>query len=305
MSEQLVPVLAGVLQMKPEEITEKLKSPEGVAELETATKGLKVFKSNDEYTQTLNTYRQSNMQIWKDELYKEHKTNVHAALEKQIKEDFPELAPLEYKKDYQNTTDLIKKAVSIANKKTGNKDEWEAEKTQLQKLISDYKTQLETSTKDIESKYKNRLVNKELSTAIELISPQFDVEDDKRDSQKAFLKFLIQQSGVTIHETSDEQFVLKDKDNNPILDDSGKPKSISAYVSELAVKNIPMKENVPAGGRGVTNPSTKNRGMAGMLEFTNFDDYLQSERNRGNNITIGSKESNEAYALWLKAHGKE
>lgn len=304
MSEQLVPVLAGVLQMKPEELAEKLKTNEGVAEIESTAKQLKVFRPN-EFTSLLNNYRESNMKSMKDDLYKEHNISVREALENDIKKDFPELANFEYKKDYQNTTDLIKKAISIANKKSGNKEEWETEKTQLQKLISDYKTQLETSTKDIESKYKNRLVNKELSTAIELISPQFDVEDDKRDSQKAFLKFLIQQSGVTIHETADEQFVLKDKDNNPILDDAGKPKSISAYVSELAVKNIPMKENVPAGGRGVTNPSKNNRGSAAMLEFSTFDEYLQSEKSRGNNITIGSKESNEAYAMWLKAHGKE
>jgi hypothetical protein len=42
-----------------------------------------------------------------------------------------------------------------------------------------------------------------------------------------------------------------------------------------------------------------------MLEFSTFESYLESEKQRGNNLTIGSKEANEAYGLWLKAHGKE
>lgn len=304
MSELLVPVIAGVLQMKPEDVVEKIKTPEGVAEIETAAKLLKVFKTNDEYTNTLNTYRQSNMQIWKDELYKDHKTNIHAVLEKQLKDDFPELSTLEFKKDYQNTTDLIKKAIALNNKKSsGNKDEWEKEKEQLQNLIGDYKLKLENAPKEIEKKYKNRLFDSELNFAIELIAPTFNVEEDKIDSQKQFLKFLFSQQGITISETSDNSIILKDKDGNPILNDAGKPKTISTFITELAIKNIPIKENVPAGGRGAIK-TTQQHGSGSMLEFATWDEYVTAQNKSGKQLIAGSKEANEAYDKWKKAHGK-
>lgn len=299
--ENLVTALSGVLQMKPEDVTEKLKTPEGVAEIESATKGLKVFKSNEEYLNHMNTYKTNYKSILADELYKEHKINAHSSIEKQLKEEFPELANLEYKKDYQNSHDLIKKAIEIKSKATSSNEEWLKEKESLQRLITEHKTKAESIEGSLTQKFQARIVNTEINSAINSIAEKFDVEPEKLDAQKSFLKFLMSQEGVTISgNLENETFTIKDKDGNPILDDSGKPKSISAYVSELASKNIPMKTIVPAGGRGGIQPSSKSGNN--LSEFATWDDVLAHYKSSGKPLTAGSPEANKLYDEWKKAH---
>ena len=41
-----------------------------------------------------------------------------------------------------------------------------------------------------------------------------------------------------------------------------------------------------------------------MLEFATWDEYVTAQNKSGKQLIAGSKEANEAYDKWKKAHGK-
>lgn len=303
MSEKLIPVLGEVLGLKPEEITEKIKTDDGLNEIASQAKSLKVFKTNQEYLDALNAYKTNFKPILEQEIYKQNKTNIHEKIEKEIKAAFPELEKLEYKKDYHSTDELLKKRIALEVEKNGkakNPEEWEKEKNSMLQKIEQNKILADSIEKQTREKYLSKIFNKELNHAIELTAPTIDVEEEKLDGQKKYLGFLFSESGTTIEEDANGNTILK-QNGTILVDDLHKPISLNKFVSDLAAKHLQIKSNVPAGGRGGSHKQSPN-GATEMLQFASFDEYLNHRSTSGNPLKIGSKEANEKYEAWTKAH---
>lgn len=303
MSEKLTEVLGTVLQLKPEEITEKIKTEDGLKELSEQAKNLKVFKTNQDYLNELNVYKSNYKTILSQDIYKENKTNIHAALEKEIKAGIPELEALEYKKDYHSTSELIKKKLQLELEKSGKKqnvEEWEKEKNSMLKTIEENKKRADTIETETKSKFLQRIHKREVDHAIDLIAPTIDVEEDKLDAQKKYLSFLFAESGVTMEENAEGVTILR-QNGNILVDDLHKPISLNKFVNDLAAKNLQIKSNVPAGGRGGSPNSSNQNAHIDLLQFKTWNEYLQHRKESGKPLVVGSKEANELYGKFMKA----
>jgi hypothetical protein len=307
MSEKLVNVLAPLLNMEAEQVKTKIASDEGLTEIETKLKGMKVFESNQKYLETLNAYGASQ----KDIHYKELKKEVHFAIEKDFKQKNPELAALEYGKDYKDTYDLFSKAIELkAPKDNGKKEDWEKEKSQFEGKIQELNKKLETIPGETAKQYEKRIHALVMQSAYSGLIPRIAVDASKNAEEQAaevkekieFLQWKFEKEGLEIIEKDGQFFVGKDgvidKDN-----DTFKPITVEQKINQLADKNSLIKKDVSAGGRGEKGKTGQEaQGALDWGMFPTFDKYLETES--GKKLIPGSQEMNEKYAAWYKAHGK-
>jgi len=299
--EKLVPLLAGVLQIEPDVLTEKAKTDEGVTEISNSIKELKIFKTIADYNTELNAHVKRVKPIIAQDVYPDHQRDILGALESRIKGDDPDLMALTHKKDYNNTEELISKIIDHRiQKRGGKKEEWETEKTTMQGTIRELSEKVKSAQTEALKGYKQKLNDKTLGFAIKQYEPRINVEKDKVQGQLNYLKYLHDQTGVTVDEDENGNEILRDAKGGILKNEDYTHKTLEQHLEELAVKNLNLHKVVPAGGRG-DNPDTPgNNGGTDMSLYNTWDDFRQTER--GKTLVTGSKEANDLYGKWLEAH---
>jgi hypothetical protein len=208
--EKVAAVLASVLKVDPTKID--LTNEDAIKSLEERAKSLKVFTS-DEFNSTMNNYKDS----LKDTFYKEHKINIHGAIEKGLVEKYGlDGESLKGKR----TEDYIEAAMEKLGKSAKPADDKELEK--LTKLLQDTKTDYEKKIGETTKQYEDRLRDMALGVELKGIENTLDIEDaEKRSAQLEFIKYqfnkeysVVEKDGKYVVMKGEE--VARDANYNPL-----------------------------------------------------------------------------------------
>lgn len=294
MSEKAAALLASVLKMD----SVDLSTDDGIKAVEERVKALKVY-TPEEFSGVLNNYKASlddNFKKEKDNLYKENKIQIHAAIEKELVEKYG--LPSDDLKG-KKTTEYIDKIIELRG--AGKTDDAKVIEEKLTKLLADNKAEYEKRIGETKSQYEKRIMDMYLDSEMKSVETVLDVDDEKRSAQLEFIKYQFNKD-YRVEERDGKYVVLKGEE--VVRDANFQPKSVNSVMMEVAEKFAPIKKKAPAGrpkGNGLPGGNGNNGDNIDWSQFNEFTDFMQTDR--GKHLTQGSKEWLEYYTSFKKAKG--
>lgn len=291
-----ISLLSKVLGEDEQALATKLADENGYKEIETKIGGLKVFKSNDEYTGVLNNYRNS----LKDVFYNEHKGSIHESLENNIMSKYG--VTLKRGEDFKKTDELIDKIIeekSKAVKAAGSGDDKELQKAQAKiQELNEALLQQETKFKN---DYEGKLKDLQITSVLSGIKPMLDVPNENLNENLEFIKYKFEKDGFSIREKDGKHIVYKGEE---IYRDQTTYKEIplESVLLEIASKVSKVKTS-PAAGRGATTTTATATNTIDFSAYSTWEEAVRAETNL-QNLTIGSAKANQYYEQFLKSKGQ-
>lgn len=299
MNEKLIEVVSTISGIDKAELTEKIKTDEGITEVSTKLSGLKVFKSEQEHLGFLDNFLKAKEPAIKDAAYAESKKSIHEKIEKDFKKKYG-FDAWEHGKDYTTTDEMLEKLIAEKSKNpTDSKAEIDKRDAKIKELTEKREQELADAIKPFSTEINDLMIE----NALETLRPLVNIDKDKVDGQLDFVKFQFEKAGLKIGKKDNKRVVLK-PDGSVYTNDLYQPLTVAEVFKTLAEANIPLHKQVPAGGRGASNTGQGQSNGGDTIDFTQFagadgwERFKQTER--GKQLTTGSPESNELYAKWRK-----
>ena len=292
--EQVVGVLATLLNEKPDVLTESLKTEEGVNEITNRVKSLKVF-NDDSFSELTNNIKKS----FKDEVYGEVKGTAYEMLEKDLKKSYD----LSWKRgeDYSNVSELITKLVETnkANSNTGD-EQLKKDLEALRTMLTNTKQESETSVNQLQTQHQKELADIYLNAELSELKSYLDYPDEIVNGQLELFKIALGQR-YKIGFDAEKKLIVSDSEGNVIKNSDFTPKHLKEVVSEVAKNFLKFKDIVPKSGRGNGNPQNNNPISGSELKkFTTFEDFLLTDQ--GKELQMGSIAMAGKFKEWKTAH---
>lgn len=302
MNEKLIEVVATMSGIDKAELTEKIKTDEGMTEVSTKLSGLKVFKSEAEHLTFLDNFKKNIEPAIKDAAYAESKKSIHEKIEKDLKKKYG-FDVWEHGKDYTSTDEMLEKLISEKSKNpTDSKVEIEKRDLKIKELTEKRDQELADAVKPFAGKINSLIID----NSLEALRPLVNIEKDKVDGQLDFVRFQFEKGGLKIGEKDNKYVVLK-PDGSVYTNDLYQPLSVAEVFKTLAEANIPLHKQVPAGGRGGSQNSGQGQSNGSEnIDWTQFagvdgwDRFLKTES--GKRLTTGSPEANDLYSKFKKVN---
>lgn len=289
-----IEILATITGMPVEELSTKLSTEDGQKEIEDKVKTFKVFRSGDEYTSHMNNYRTS----VKDALYKEH----HASIRESLESDLLKKHSLDFKRGehFKTTEDLMDKILEEKVKaakasSSGDNKELEKATARIQELTQQMNSEKESLTKQ----FNEKLIGKEIDSALNGVKGIIDIEKEKLDSALKFIKFEF-----------GNEFSLREKDGKYLVfkgdeihrDADYKEVPLEVVLQEIASRSFKVKTS-PASGRGGNNQHTTSTPESfDFSGFKTWEEFLDA-RTDLRKLTIGDPTLNQWREAWKKQKG--
>lgn len=287
-------LLTKVVGMDEATVTEKLKTPEGVKEIEDTIAGMKIFKTNAEYTSSMNNYKD----MLKDQLYNDHKASVLEMSEKKILEK----NGLSWKRgtDFNSLDELVDKIADekVKAAKAGSSgDNKELEKAQAK--IAELTNQMNEEKTKLQNEFGSKLISKEIDATLSGIKPLLDIESDKVNTTADFIKYSFNQE-YNLREKDGKYIVFKGDEIH--RDANYKEVPLEVVMMEVASKVAKIKSS-PAAGRGVDTNTANNPDSFDFSSFATWDAFLETQTEL-RKLTNGHPTLLKYYEAFKKSKGQ-
>lgn len=290
---ELLELIAPAVGVDVAVLEEKLKTPEGVAEIMPKLKDARVLTPTQQeelFTNKLKSFDGKALfaiipENTKKGLHNIYKGSVLDSHEATLQEKYG--TSFVKGTDFNTADELIAKIIETkAPAGAGEKD-----KTiqNLQKELQAWPVKLQEAITAKTTEYENHLQGHEHKVALSVISQHIDSDEESLPEKLSSLNLLFN-AKYTLTKDSEGKYQVMNKDGQPAVDKDYKPLTLDAVYMKLAGQLFSLVSDVPKTGRGANDPAKKNKGGASkdFSKYQSSDEFFTALSGEG--LRVGTPE---------------